>query len=46
LRAEPDAAILANGFSCRHQIREGAARQATHVALLLRDSLPLKEAAC
>jgi hypothetical protein len=46
LRAAPDAAILANGFSCRHQIREGAARQATHVALLLRDSLPLKEAAC
>lgn len=39
LRAAPDAAILANGFSCRHQIREGADRQARHVALLLRDAL-------
>ncbi|MDD2686526.1 MAG: (Fe-S)-binding protein [Gallionella sp.] len=39
LRAEPDATILANGFSCRHQIREGAARQSHHVALLLRDAL-------
>ncbi len=39
LRAAPDANILANGFSCRHQIREGADRQATHVALLLRDAL-------
>lgn len=39
LRAAPDAAILANGFSCRHQIREGADRQPVHVALLLRDAL-------
>jgi Fe-S oxidoreductase len=39
LRAAPDAAILANGFSCRHQISEGADRQARHVALLLRDAL-------
>ncbi|MDD4912867.1 MAG: 4Fe-4S dicluster domain-containing protein [Sideroxydans sp.] len=39
LRAEPDATILANGFSCRHQIREGAARQSHHVALLMRDAL-------
>jgi Fe-S oxidoreductase len=39
LRAAPDAAILANGFSCRHQIREGADRQPLHVALLLRDAL-------
>jgi Fe-S oxidoreductase len=39
LRAAPDATILANGFSCRHQIREGVARQAQHVALLLRDAL-------
>lgn len=46
LRAAPDAAILANGFSCRHQISEGADRKAFHVALLLRDSLPLKEVAC
>ena len=39
LRAAPDAAILANGFSCRHQIREGVERQPMHVALLLRDAL-------
>ena len=39
LRAAPDAAILANGFSCRHQIHEGTQRTAQHVALLLRDAL-------
>ncbi|MBI5891849.1 MAG: (Fe-S)-binding protein [Nitrosomonadales bacterium] len=39
LRAAPDATILANGFSCRHQIREGVDRQPVHVALLLRDAL-------
>ncbi|TAJ81262.1 MAG: (Fe-S)-binding protein [Gallionellaceae bacterium] len=39
LRAAPDATILANGFSCRHQIREGADRKPLHVALLLRDAL-------
>ncbi len=44
LRAAPDAAILANGFSCRHQIHEGTQRKAQHVALLLRDAL--KEKTC
>jgi Fe-S oxidoreductase len=39
LRAAPDATILANGFSCRHQIREGVNRPSLHVALLLRDAL-------
>lgn len=40
LRAAPaDATILANGFSCRHQIREGVARKPVHLALLLRDAL-------
>jgi glycerol-3-phosphate dehydrogenase subunit C len=39
LRAAPEATILANGFSCRHQIREGVDRQPVHVALLLRDAL-------
>ncbi len=40
LRAAPiDATVIACGFSCRHQIREGAARQPVHVALLLRDAL-------
>ena len=44
LRASPaDTTILANGFSCRHQIREGADRKPIHVALLLRDALFIKE---
>ena len=42
LRAEPEAAILANGFSCRHQIREGVDRKPKHIALLLRDALNTK----
>ena len=46
LRAAPDATILANGFSCRHQIREGADRQPVHVALLLRDALNGEAASC
>lgn len=46
LRAAPDAAILANGFSCRHQIREGANRSSAHVALLLRDALKQERASC
>ncbi|MBI3480113.1 MAG: (Fe-S)-binding protein [Nitrosomonadales bacterium] len=45
LRAAPDATILANGFSCRHQIREGVDRQPVHVAMLLRDAIP-KEQTC
>jgi Fe-S oxidoreductase len=39
LRNAPDATVLANGFSCRHQILEGAERQAQHVALLLERAL-------
>jgi Fe-S oxidoreductase len=39
LRAAPDSTILANGFSCRHQIREGVNRPSLHVALLLRDAI-------
>lgn len=46
LRAAPDAAILANGFSCRHQISEGANRSSAHVALLLRDALKQERASC
>ena len=46
LRAAPDATVLANGFSCRHQIREGADRQPVHVALLLRDALITGDEAC
>lgn len=39
LRAAPDAPLLANGFSCRHQIIEGVARRPAHVAQLMRDAL-------
>ncbi len=45
LRAAPEATVLANGFSCRHQIHEGAQRRASHIALLLRDALP-REPSC
>ena len=35
LRATPDAIIVADGTSCRHQIADGAQREAIHVAKLL-----------
>jgi Fe-S oxidoreductase len=39
LQREPDALVVANGFSCRHQIREVAGRSAIHLAQLLRSRL-------
>jgi hypothetical protein len=40
LRAAPDEArLIANGFSCRHQIRHGSGRAAQHIALVLREAL-------
>jgi glycerol-3-phosphate dehydrogenase subunit C len=39
LRQQPQARILANGFSCRHQIREGAGRPSLHLAQLLREAM-------
>ncbi len=36
----PDALIVADGFSCRHQIRDGAGREAVHAARVLADALP------
>lgn len=38
LRAHPGARILANGFSCRHQIEDGLNRQTVHLACLLEES--------
>jgi FAD/FMN-containing dehydrogenase/Fe-S oxidoreductase len=38
--AAPSAIIAADGFSCRHQIRDGTGRQAVHVARILADALP------
>ena len=37
--AAEDTLLVANGFSCRHQIADGAGREARHVACLLRDAL-------
>jgi FAD/FMN-containing dehydrogenase/Fe-S oxidoreductase len=39
VRAAPDAIIVADGTSCRHQIADGAAREAVHVARVLADHL-------
>jgi Fe-S oxidoreductase len=39
LRARADAIVVADGTSCRHQIRDGAAREALHVARLLESLL-------
>jgi Fe-S oxidoreductase len=38
VRKNPDAIVVADGTSCRHQIADGAQREALHVARLL-DSL-------
>ena len=35
VRQHPDAIVVADGTSCRHQIADGAQREAVHVALLL-----------
>jgi len=37
--APPDALIVADGTSCRHQIQDGAKRRAVHVASVLESSL-------
>jgi Fe-S oxidoreductase len=38
--AGPDALVIADGVSCREQIRHGAGREALHVARLLEAALP------
>lgn len=43
LRAAPAAPVLANGFSCREQIRAGCDRAPVHVAVLMHDALLPKE---
>jgi len=35
LRGAPDAIVVADGTSCRHQIHDGAQREAVHAAVLL-----------
>jgi len=39
LRAKPKAAVVANGFSCREQMRNHGDRRPQHLAILLRDAL-------
>ena len=43
--AHPDALIVADGTSCRHQIRDGTARQAVHAACVLAHALDVGSAA-
>ncbi len=40
VRAAPDAIVVADGTSCRHQIADGAQREAVHVSRLLAELLP------
>ena len=39
VRAAPEALIVADGTSCRHQIADGTGREAIHVARLLAGAL-------
>jgi Fe-S oxidoreductase len=39
VRSAPDALIVADGTSCRHQIADGSGREALHVARVLADHL-------
>ena len=41
VRQQPDAIVVADGTSCRHQIRDGAQREAIHVAVLLARQLKI-----
>jgi FAD/FMN-containing dehydrogenase/Fe-S oxidoreductase len=40
VRNAPEALLVADGTSCRHQIADGAGREARHVARVLADALP------
>ncbi len=44
LRGAPaETRVIANGFSCRHQIAHANGRPAKHIALLLREALDTDE---
>lgn len=45
LREKPQARVVANGFSCRHQMRAHGDARAQHLALLLRAALRTEESA-
>jgi Fe-S oxidoreductase len=38
-KADADTLLIADGTSCRHQIRDGAGRRAVHVARVLEQAL-------
>ena len=40
IRKYPGAIVVADGTSCRHQIADGAQREAVHAAVLLSAQLP------
>jgi Fe-S oxidoreductase len=40
LREQPESIIVANGFSCQHQIQDGLDRSSLHIAELLQQALP------
>jgi len=39
VRSAPDAIVVADGTSCRHQIHDGSGRHAWHVAKVLQQAL-------
>ena len=39
-KADNDTVLVADGTSCRHQIRDGTGRSAVHVARIIADALP------
>lgn len=39
IRNNPEATLVANGFSCRHQIQQGTDRSSIHIAQLLQQSM-------
>jgi Fe-S oxidoreductase len=39
IRKHPDALVVADGTSCRHQIADGASREAMHIVRILEDHL-------
>jgi Fe-S oxidoreductase len=39
IRKHPDALVVADGTSCRHQIADGASREAMHIAKVLEKCL-------
>ena len=44
-KAAPEDKLIANGFSCRHQIAVSCGKKPRHIALVLRDALDLSERA-